>query len=202
MKFYIDTDECAKLNLPVSTALYLAALYYKEGINRITFEESLSRGLVNFSGYDRFYEPKDVTITQAGVDFVETIFLNSEIKPKGKEADRFEELAIQLKELFPKGKKPGTSIMWRGSGYEVVKKLKTLIKKTGVEFTNEQAIEATRRYVNSFNGNYSYMQVLPYFILKQVPVNGVYEERSQLLSYIENEGSDDGFGDDWTSTLK
>lgn len=202
MKFYIDTDECKKLNIPVSTALYLAALYYKECINRKTFEESLSRGLVNFSGYDKFYEPKEVNITQAGVDFVETIFLNSEIKPKGKEVDRFEELATQLRELFPKGKKPGTSIMWRGSGYEVVKKLKTLIKKTGVEFTNEQAIEATRRYINSFNGNYAYMQVLPYFILKQVPVNGVYEERSQLLSYIENEGSDDGFGNDWTSTLK
>lgn len=201
MKFYIDTDECAKLNLPVSTALYLAALYYKEGINRKTFEESLSRGLVNFSGYDRFYEPKDVTITQAGVNFVETIFLNSEIKPKGKEADRFEELAIQLKELFPKGKKPGTSIMWRGSGYEVVKKLKTLIKKTGAEFTNEQAIEATRRYVSSFNGNYSYMQVLPYFILKQVPVNGVYEEKSQLLSYIENANQED-VDNNWTSELR
>ena len=100
MKFYIDTDECKKLNIPVSTALYLASLYYKENINRNTFEESLSRGLVNFSGYDRFYEPKDVNITQAGVDFVETIFLNSEIKPKGKEVDRFELLATQLRELF------------------------------------------------------------------------------------------------------
>ena len=201
MKFYIDTDECKKLNIPVSTALYLASLYYKENINRKTFEESLSRGLVNFSGYDRFYEPKEVTITQAGVDFVETIFLNSEFKKENKE-DRFESLATQLKELFPKGKKPGTSVMWRGSGYEVAKKLKSLVKKTGVKFTDEQAIEATRRYVNSFNGNYAYMQVLPYFILKQVPVNGIFEERSQLLSYIENEGSDDEFGNDWTSTLK
>lgn len=201
MKFYIDTDECKKLNIPVSTALYLASLYYKENINRKTFEESLSRGLVNFSGYDRFYEPKEVTITQAGVDFVETIFLNSEFKKENKE-DRFESLATQLKELFPKGKKPGTSVMWRGSGYEVAKKLKSLVKKAGVKFTDEQAIEATRRYVNSFNGNYAYMQVLPYFILKQVPVNGIFEERSQLLSYIENEGSDDEFGNDWTSTLK
>lgn len=201
MKFYIDTDECKKLNIPVSTALYLASLYYKENINRKTFEESLSRGLVNFSGYDRFYEPKEVTITQAGVDFVETIFLNSEFKKENKE-DRFELLATQLKELFPKGKKPGTSVMWRGSGYEVAKKLKSLVKKTGVKFTDEQAIEATRRYVNSFNGNYAYMQVLPYFILKQVPVNGIFEERSQLLSYIENEGSDLDFSSDWTSTLK
>lgn len=201
MKFYIDTDECAKLNLPVSTALYLAALYYKECINRNTFEESLSRGLVNFSGYDKFYEPMKVTITQQGVDFVESIFLNSEFKPKEKEVDRFENLATKLRELFPKGKKPGTSIMWRGSNYEIVKKLKTLIKKTGAEFTDEQAIEATKKYIESFNGNYAYMQVLPYFILKQVPVNGVYEEKSQLLSYIENANQED-VDNNWTSELR
>lgn len=201
MKFYIDTDECVKLNLPVSTALYLAALYYKECINRNTFEESLSRGLVNFSGYDKFYEPMKVTITQQGVDFVESIFLNSEFKPKEKEVDRFEELATKLRELFPKGKKPGTSIMWRGSNYEIVKKLKTLIKKTGAEFTDEQAIEATKKYIESFNGNYAYMQVLPYFILKQVPVNGIYEEKSQLLSYIENAGQED-VDNNWTSELR
>ena len=199
MKFYIDTDECAKLNIPVSTALYLAALYYKETIGRKTFEESLSRGLVNFSGYDKFYEPKDVTITQAGVDFVESIFLNSEIKPKANEGDRFEVLANQLRELFPKGRKQGTNLMWRGSTYEVVKKLKTLIKKTGVEFSNEQALEATKRYIQSFNGNYSFMQVLPYFILKQIPVNGVYEEKSQLLSYMENE--EEINKNDWTGDL-
>ena len=199
MKFYIDTDECAKLGLPVSTALYLAALYYKEGINRKTFEEALSRGLVNFSGYDKFYEPKDVTITQAGVNFVETIFLNSELKTKDTNIDSFEELASQLIELFPKGKKPGTSIMWRGSKFEVAKKLKTLVKKTGAKFTGEQAIEATKRYISSFNGNYSFMQVLPYFILKQVPVNGVYEEKSQLLSYMEN--NEEGHGNEWTGTM-
>lgn len=201
MKFYIDTDECAKLKLPVSTALYLAALYYKEGINRKTFEESLSRGLVNFSGYDKFYEPKEVTITQAGVDFVESIFLNSEFKPKKGEVDNFNTLADQLKELFPKGKKPGTTLMWRGSSYEIAKKLRTLVKKTGAKFTNEEAIEATKRYVESFNGNYSYMQILPYFILKQVPVNGIYEERSQLLSYIENANQED-VDNSWTSEIR
>ena len=90
--------------------------------------------------------------------------------------------------------------MWRGSGYEVVKKLRTLVKKTGIYFTNEQAINATKRYIKSFNGNYAFMQVLPYFILKQVPVNGVYEERSQLLSYIENEEGDTN--NEWTAELK
>lgn len=201
MKLYIDTDECEKLKIPVSTALYLAALYYKEGISRKTFEEALSRGLVNFSGYDKFYEPKEVVVTQAGVDFVESIFLNSEFKPKKGEIDNFEVLADQLKEIFPKGKKPGTSLMWRGSSYEIAKKLRTLVKKTGAKFTNEEAIQATKRYIESFNGNYSFMQTLPYFILKQVPINGVYEERSQLLSYLEN-GEQSEYNNEWTAELR
>lgn len=201
MKFYIDTDECEKLKIPVSTALYLAAFYYKEKIDRNSFEEALSRGLVNFSGYNKFYEPTNVTITQAGIDFVETIFLKSEFKPKKGESDNFDILAENLKELFPKGKKPGTSLMWRGSSYEIAKKLRTLVKKTGAKFTNEEAVQATKRYIESFNGNYSFMQTLPYFILKQVPINGVYEERSQLLSYIEN-GEQSEYNNEWTAELR
>lgn len=201
MKFYIDTDECKKLKIPVSTALYLAAFYYDEAINENTFKEAVSRGLVNFSGYDIRYQPQDVKITQQGIDFVESIFLNSEFRLPYSKEDRYEELAEKLRELFPKGRKPGTNLMWKGSVFEVTKKLKTLVKKTKAEFTNEQAIEATKKYIESFNGTYNYMQVLPYFILKQVPVNGVYEERSQLLSYIENNEEELNNGD-WETTLR
>ena len=90
--------------------------------------------------------------------------------------------------------------MWRGSNFEVNKKHKTLIKKTGIQFTDEQAINAAKRYIKSFNGNYSFMQVLPYFILKQVTIDGSIEEKSQLLSYIENE--EDGNGNEWTAELR
>lgn len=200
MKFYIDTDECKKLDIPVSTALYLAAFYYNEVINESTFDEAISRGLVDFRGYDSKGKPMGVTITQAGINFVESIFLNSEFRVPNNTEDRYDVLAEKLRELFPKGKKQGTSLMWKGSKFEVSKKLKTLVKKTGAKFTDEEAIDAAKRYIQSFNGNYSYMQILPYFILKQVPVNGVYEERSQLLSYIEN--ADGDINTEWTAELR
>ena len=79
--------------------------------------------------------------------------------------------------------------------------VKTLVKKTGAVLDEDKVLEAARKYVQSFNGIYNYMQILPYFILKQVPVNGVVEERSQLLSYIENEGQIDT-NNDWTAELR
>lgn len=199
-RFWLDLEECKKLEISPHLAFYLASLYYNDPINTHSFKEAVSRGLIDFSGYEEINKPKDVTLTQRGVDFIETIFLNSEFKNPKSNTDKYEELAVKLRELFPKGKKPGTSLMWRGSVFEVTKKLKALEKKTGAKYTEEQAIDATKRYIDSFNGVYNYMQVLPYFILKQVPINGIYEERSQLLSYIENEGQSE-HNSEWTGEL-
>jgi hypothetical protein len=118
-----------------------------------------------------------------------------------KRADRYELLAAQLREIFPKGRKEGTSYMWRDSNSIIAKKLKALVSKYGECFTDEQAINATRKYVESFNGNYRYMQLLKYFISKKVVNDGEVEETSQLLSYIENEGQSD-YNNEWTAELK
>lgn len=118
-----------------------------------------------------------------------------------KTADRYELLAAQLRELFPKGRKEGTSYMWRDSNNMIAKRLKALVSKYGDCFTDEQAINATKRYVESFNGNYRYMQLLKYFISKKVVNDGEVEENSQLLSYIENEGQSE-HNNEWTAELK
>ena len=112
--------------------------------------------------------------------------------------DRYEILAAKLIELYPKGKKEGTSYMWRDSKSIIAKRLRALVKRYNVSFTDEQAINATKRYVESFNGNYKYMQLLKYFISKKTAIDGSIEETSQLLSYIENEGQEDA-NNDWTT---
>ncbi|MCF0131132.1 MAG: hypothetical protein HUJ71_05365, partial [Pseudobutyrivibrio sp.] len=96
----------------------------------------------------------------------------------------------------PDGKKPGTNYLWRDSKAVITKRLKTLVKRYGVEFTNEEAIEATKKYIASFNGNYQYMQLLKYFIYRLIP-----DESSQLLSYIENADSIENNNDDWMTNL-
>ena len=104
-----------------------------------------------------------------------------------------------MRDLYPSGKKPGTNYSWKDSGIVIAQKLKTLVAKFRCSFTEEEALEATKRYIESFNGNYKYMSILMYFIYKNK--NSEKEFDSQLLSYIENEAqSDDDY--DWTAELK
>lgn len=94
-----------------------------------------------------------------------------------------EELAKSIQELFPKGFKGGTVYPWRDSAKIIAERLTLFFKKFG-EYSKEEVIDATKRYVESFNGNTQYMQVLKYFILK--PDKEVGGNTSMLASYLEN----------------
>jgi hypothetical protein len=147
--------------------------------------------MVTFKGYDIFRRPQDVAITQIGVDNVESIFLNSEFRETNASIDRFDLLADKLREIYPKGRKGNSPYTWRDSTAIISKKLKALVKRTGAKFTDEEAIEATSKYVASFNGDYQYMKLLKYFISKieeRIDEEGkiVREETSELLNYIDN----------------
>lgn len=202
MKVVIDTEKCAELGLTPDVALYLASIYFERCITRDTFEEICKKG---FIVYDEFRGgfPVNGRITQDGVDVVESLFLNSEIvqvveDSEGKH-DRFMLLADKLRELYPKGKKAGTNLQWRDSNVMICKRLKALVKKYGVSFTDEEAVEATRRYIDSFRGDYRFMQVLRYFLWKDDRISG--EENSQFLSYLQNEEDQDN-SSDWNTVLR
>ena len=109
-----------------------------------------------------------------------------------KEQD-IENLVKRLIDLFPTGKKEGTNQYYRGSKKDIATKLRKFFKIYG-NYSHEDVYNATKRYVDSFNGDYRYMRILKYFIFKSVrKVNEdgvVYvEDVSQLAEYLEN--SDD-----------
>lgn len=202
MKVVIDTDKCAELGLTPDVALYLASLYFNHCITRDTFNEICKKGYITYDGFAAGF-PVNGKITQEGVDVVESLFLNSEIvqvvKFGDKEQDRFMVLADKLREIYPQGKKQGTNLQWRDSTVMISKRLKSLIKKYGVSFTDEEAVAATRRYVDSFHGDYRFMQVLRYFLWKDDKING--EEVSQFLSYLQNDDGQDN-NSDWNTVLR
>lgn len=105
---------------------------------------------------------------------------------------RLKNLYTILSNLFPKGKKPGTNNYWRGNSLNVMNKLKLFFKKYG-EFTDDMIIQTTKRYVESFNGNFGIMRTLPYFIEK----NG----ESDLMTFLENY-ADEEENQEWTMKLK
>ena len=78
------------------------------------------------------------------------------------------------------------------------------------EYSDEQIIQATKAYVDSFNGNYTYMQLLKYFIWKNKVTGeevvrgrivGEVEKQSQLAAWIED-APEKTVNNDWDVTLR
>ena len=162
----------------------------------------ISQSLVakGFADKDLFSSGK-LVISDKVKDLISTISIDSDKNVIDKDSE-FTELATELREIYPAGRKDGTTYMWRGTTAEVAKKLKTLVVKYGFVINKESVIKATKEYVNSFNGNYRYMQLLKYFILKSVKdADGNVDIKSELMSIIENSGQLDAQREDWVSNM-
>ena len=149
---------------------------------------------------------KGYQINETFLDRVRAALLSND--PDVPKEDVLDNLASKLMELYPPGKKAGTTSYWRGNKKEIREKLQKFYKLYGNKFTDEQIIEATRKYVASFNGNYSYMRVLKYFIIKDEKTEnseGRYSinQVSDLATLIENAGQENGSLDnDWSAELR
>ena len=112
-------------------------------------------------------------------------------------------LAATLRGLFPKGIKPGTNSRWVDGIMLVAKRLKQFTVKYG-EFEPDEIIEATKRYIASFNGDYSRMRTLRYFIWaeKRNPATGEVEYTSDLLSCLEDDAEEENLMTDWEIQLR
>ena len=192
MKYIIDSEVCKQHGISIEAVLYLLTLVLEKPITQNTIKEAWNLGAVLAHETDSDGNITTVTLEKKGADLIGEILSDSAYNPVRE--DRYLALAEKLMALYPKGRKEGTAYMWRDSKSVIAKRLETLANKlkktTGQTFTDEQAVNATKRYVESFNGCYTYMQLLKYFISKRTVVDGSIEEVSQLLSYIENEGED------------
>lgn len=143
-------------------------------------------------------------VTQRWSDLADTVLLDSD--KEAVSTDRIENLAIKLMAEFPACKKQGTCHYYRGNKKDNTLRLKKFFKLYGNKYTDEQIVNAVRKYVSSFNGNYAYMRILKYFIWKDEKKvsedgKGYIEEVSDLASWIENEGQSD-YNNEWTAELK
>ena len=164
--------------------------------------ESVSQSLIAKGLADKdLFSNGRIVVSDKVKDLISTISIDSDKNVIDKDSE-FTELATELREIYPAGRKDGTTYMWRGTTAEVAKKLKTLVVKYGFTINKEDVIKATKEYVSSFNGNYRYMQLLKYFILKSVKdADGNVEVKSELMSIIENSGQINTQRDDWMSTM-
>ena len=128
--------------------------------------------------FDELLFPNTIIPSELGKS-VATNFLFEE-KTK-QNSDDLLSLATTLRELFPKGNK-SEGHPWRSNSKEVIEKLKKF--KMIYPYSDDQIIEATRRYVSEME-NITYMRTLKHFIIKRIDGTDV----SDLASYIENETS-------------
>ena len=182
MKFCINTKVCEDREINMDTLCFLMSLYFNKPITERTIEEVKTYYAI--TDYDEETDKEILTISHEGIDLVESVMLDSEFKQSALKEDKYDIMAEKMMELFPKGRKEGTNCMWRDSKIIIARRLRALVKNTGVTLNEEEVLDATKRYVSSFNGNYTFMQVLKYFISKKDRNTG--DENSQLLSFIEN----------------
>lgn len=177
----INEDICTKYGINISDALVLLIGKLDGNIN-ISTNSLIEKGLLT-----SFVVGKDYTITNKGNEILSSVILESD-KSLNSSRD-FNDLAIKLKELFPKGKKQNTNLYWTEGLPLIIKRLKMFFRKydSNQTITDEQIIAATKKYVESFKGDYRYMKLLKYFLFKEERnAVGEVESQSELYTYIEN----------------
>lgn len=196
MKIVIDSKVCEKEGISVQDACFLYAISGRS-LNSVV-ESMKDRGVIKVNLVGEYLLSSEWSKT------VTTILHKSDKTMPS--VDEVEKLATALRELFPEGKKPGTSKSWRGNKRDISLKLQKFFKLYGNEYTNEQIISATKSYVESYNGNYSYMRVLEYFIHKNVNKvdsdgRNYIEEVSELANFLEDDSVSITTHSDWTAEL-
>lgn len=199
MTLCISREGCEKNGLSIAEAILLFAVGTDSNLEKAE-QLLVDKGLIT-AKYDTLFNKIGWRLSKTGSETLDAIFVDSE-KTKNPE-EKITALATQLKDIFPKGKKDGTNYYWADGVALIVRRLKLFYKKYGDTYTNEQIIEAAKKYVESFNGNYIYMKLLKYFIFKEkTNAAGEVEGESDLISYIENAGQEDGLKNDWQTTLR
>ena len=192
MKYTIDKEVLEKYNLSIEEFLVLL-INHIDGDYTQAKESLIAKGIA----HQNIIEPEKLVLSTNTKELVTSVLIDSDSKVIDKDGE-YTVLAEKLKELYPKGKKPGTPYMWRDATGVIAKKLKAVCVQFDVQLSESKAVEATKAYINSFNGDYTYMQLLKYFILKKDPKTG--ELRSDFLSYLENEDTTENR--DWNVTVK
>ena len=200
MKITIDEDACKKVKLSLPEVLMITLV--KTGVNIETLLKQMKEKQILVEEHTLL--GTNLLVTQRWSDLSDKALLSADKSvPDNK---RLENLAKSLMEVFPAGKKEGTSQYWKGNLRDNTLRLAKFFKLYGDKYTDEQMIEAAKNYVSSHNGKYQYMRVLKYFIWKDTrKVNsegeGYIEEVSDLAAFIENSGQVNTQRDDWMSTM-
>ena len=176
MKLTINTDVLQREHLSLGEFLVLLLGYYnlkyKECYNTLIRDGTIQANL---------FDKNEIILSDNTKNLIAKILMESDEKVINSSID-FNSLALKLQALYPKGNKSGTSYSWRDNTGVIAQKLRTLVALHNFSFTEEEALRATKEYVDSFEDKEK-MQLLKYFILKTTHDGQV---TSLFMTTIEN----------------
>lgn len=112
-------------------------------------------------------------------------------------------LARQLRALYPKGKRPGYSVPFAGAPANIAISLTNFrtVFDPNREIEEEVIIEATKKYIDSLRGDWTYLRGLEDFIFSYGGTPQTPKHESYLLNWIELGDEMIVEEEDWTQTL-
>ena len=168
MQLTIDDAILEKHNVSLSSFLLMLSVKIGTDLSK-EFKELVENNIVLKTLDDSF------VLSDSACEEVESILFESD-KTLPKQAE-VEKLALKLMAIVPQCKMPGTPYYYKCNKREVSNRLLKFYKLYG-KYSDEQIIAATKKYVEDFGGDYTYMKLLKYFILK--------EDSSTLATILEN----------------
>lgn len=197
MKIEVNDTICKKYNISIEEVLVLIGLKFSS--QEIFQKLNKERYLLDL-GSSIFNEEVKYRLSRKANEIISYILAES-TEAVAKRTTNIEELADKLRDIYPNGKIVNSNYYYRCNRQDIINKLKTFFKMYGTKYTDEQIINATQKYINSFNGNYTYLKLLKYFIWKDERLKGE-SVQSLLADFIENESAEDTTSSDWTVELK
>lgn len=177
MKITIDTEILQRNNFTLGEFLVMLFGYcdvkYKGNFDKLVEKSIISKNL---------FDKDSMVLSNNTRDLIAKVLIESDAKVMGYELN-FEELAKKLQDIYPKGNKPGTTYNWGDNTTVIAFKLRTLVAKYGFIFTEDEAIKATKEYVESFEDDNKNMKLLKYFILRTSKNDSI---DSMFMTIIEN----------------
>lgn len=181
MKITIDEKTCLKHKMTVQEVLFALAFRISKGD---TLSNMLAREiLVDVGG--------EMQVTQHWSDVLDEILCDS---GGNIDDDRLLKLAEEIQKCYPQGfkrdERTGTKYYHKSNKVAIKQALKRFITNWG-DASDEDIIDATKRYVASFRGNYNPpFQMANYFVCKDNRNKGG-ELQSSLATFLENKESEE-----------
>lgn len=198
MKLIIDEKQCTKHHLTIPEVLLVLSIRNTQNF-KASFDNLVDREVLVFKDSDYY-------VTSHWSDEVDELLADSMSETDDEE--RLLNLAKKMRDAYPKGKMPGTAYYYSCNNREVILKLKKFFQLYG-NYADDKILEAEKRFVASFNGNYKYLPLIKYFISKDKLKLGEDGQQhvspeSPLATYLENKEDTDlvTASDDWLSSVR